>query len=426
MENTGKIDALRPPPAGTPLMGGTVKPRGRRGTLRFWLILGVGLLLVVGLVSLRTHQKTANKKPDPGSLPIPVSIAAATRADVPLTVDGIGTVQALNTVNIKPMVDGPLVDIHFREGQDVKAGDELARIDPRTYQAALDQAVAKKAQDEANLSNAQRDLGRYDKLAKTQYTTAQQADTQRATVAQDEALVRQDQAQIDTARTNLSYTTILSPVPGRTGIRQIDLGNIVHSSDTTPLTVVTTLQPITVVFTLPQQTLPDVTLAMRDSKAQGGAAVTALPQSGGDGSDAVLGTGKLLVLDNQVDQNTGTIKLKALFPNAQLRLWPGAFVNVRLALHVDQNVITLPVAAIQRGPQGAFVFEVKPDHTVARLPVTVTRQTETLAIVSAGLQPGKVVVTDGASRLTDGSHVQELNTIANITPKPGGSGVGSY
>jgi multidrug efflux system membrane fusion protein len=165
--------------------------------------------------------------------------------------------------------------------------------------------------------------------------------------------------------------------------------------------------------------VPDVTLAMRDSQFQGGAVVTALPQNG---TDEVLGTGKLLVLDNQVDQNTGTIKLKAVFPNADLRLWPGAFVNVRLALHVDQQVITLPVAAIQRGPQGAFVFEVKPGHVVERLAVTVSRQTELLAVVSQGLQPGQVVVTDGASRLTDGSHIQELNKLDNKTTSAGGQG----
>jgi len=401
MENTGEIEALRQPAGATSLPAGNMRRR-RRGTLRFWLILGAGLILIIGLVAFRTHQKTVNKKPDLASLPIPVSIAAATRADVPLTVDGIGTVQALNTVNIKVMVDGPLVDIHFREGQDVAAGDVLAKIDPRTYQAALDQAVAKKAQDDANLANAQRDLQRYDKLAKTQYTTAQQFDTQRATVAQDEALVRQDQAQIDTARTNLSYTTIVSPVRGRTGIRQIDLGNIVHSSDTTPLTVVTTLQPITVVFTLPQQTLPEVTRAMRDSQSQGGAVVTALPQNG---SDEVLGTGKLLVLDNQVDQNTGTIKLKAVFPNPDLRLWPGAFVNVRLSLRVGHRVVTVPTGAVQRRPAGAVVFTL--DHDVAnRHPIVVARQDERVAVVSEGLVPGQVVVTDGASRLTEGSHVR--------------------
>jgi multidrug efflux system membrane fusion protein len=190
------------------------------------------------------------------------------------------------------------------------------------------------------------------------------------------------------------------------------LGNIVHSTDTTPLTVVTTVRPIAVVFTLPQQTLPEVSEAMQAAKAQGGPLVTALPQSGGDDAGTVLGSGHVTVLDNEVDQNTGTIKLKAVFPNADLRLWPGAFVNVRLALHVDHNVITLPVAAIQRGPQGAFVFEVKPDHVVQRHAVTVARQTENIAVVSAGLQPGQVVVTDGASRLTDGSHIQELNTLA--------------
>jgi multidrug efflux system membrane fusion protein len=347
-----------------------------------------------------------------------VAIATATRGDVPLTVDGIGTVQALNTVNIRPMVSGPLTEIRFREGQDVHAGDVLAKIDARTYQAAYDQAVAKKAQDEASLQNAIRDLARYDKLAKTQYTTAQQADTQRALVAQDQAQLRQDQAQVDTARTNLSYTTITSPVNGRTGIRQVDLGNIVSSVDTTPLTVVTTLQPIAVVFTLPQQSLPAVSDAMQAARAAGGPVVEALPQDGGqDGGLAgpdVLDRGRVTVVDNEVDSNTGTIKLKAIFPNPALRLWPGAFVNVRLALRVDRNVVTVPVAAIQRGPQGAFVFTLdhpirpgsKDSETVTRHPVVVTRQDETLAVIGSGLREGQVVVTDGASRLTDGSHVR--------------------
>jgi multidrug efflux system membrane fusion protein len=351
-----------------------------------------------------------------------VATAAAVRQDVPLTVDGIGTVQALNTVNIKPMVDGPLTEIRFREGQDVHAGDVLARIDARTYQAAYDQAVARKAQDEATLANAERDLTRYDKLAKTQYTTAQQADTQRATVAQDQALVRQDQAQIDSAHTNLSYTTITAPVDGRTGIRQVDIGNLVHSTDTTPITVVTTLRPISVVFTLPQQTLPQVSAAIEAARAQGGAEVVALPQDGGDqvaggAAPEVLDRGHVAVLDNEVDQNTGTIKLKAVFPNPALRLWPGAFVNVRLSLRVDRGVITVPTAAIQRGPQGAFVFTL--DHDVAsRHPVTVSRQDESVAVIAAGLTPGQLVVTDGASRLTEGSHVrpQAANGAAS---KPG-------
>ncbi len=378
-------------------------------------VIAAVVLGIVGLVKLRTGNKAAG--PVAADTSIPVSTAQARVADVPLTVDGIGTVQALNTVNIRPEVDGPLTEIHFREGQDVHTGDVLARIDSRTYQAAYDQAVAKKAQDEATLSNVQRDLGRYDKLAKTQYTTAQQADTQRSLVAQDQAIVRQDQAQVDSAQTNLSYTTIRAPVDGRTGIRQVDVGNLVHSTDVTPLTVVTTLRPISVVFTLPQQTLPQVVAAIEAAKPQGGAEVAALPQDGGESEAGlpppVLDRGRVAVLDNEVDQNTGTIKLKAIFPNPALRLWPGAFVNVRLSLRVDHGVITVPTAAVQRGPQGAFVFTL--DHDVAtRHPVTVARQDEQVAVISSGLTPGQVVVTDGASRLTEGSHVrqQAASTVA--------------
>ncbi len=394
---------------------------------RFIAVLAFVLAAIGALVFLRSGGHTA--KTDTAEAAIPVGTAAASLADVPLTVDGIGTVQALNTVNIKPMVDGPLTEIRFREGQDVRAGDVLARIDARTYQAAYDQAVAKKAQDEATLGNAQRDLARYDKLARNQYGTAQQADTQRATVAQTEALVRQDQAQIDTARTNLGYTTVTAPVDGRTGIRQVDLGNLVHSTDVTPLTVVTTLRPIAVVFTLPQQTLPQVAAAMQASRQTGGPQVLALPQDAGPGDgdgDAgdppVLDRGHVTVLDNQVDQNTGTIKLKATFPNPALRLWPGAFVNVRLALRVDRGGVAVPTGAVQRGPQGAFVFTLGADNTARRHPITVARQDEVRAVVSSGLAAGDVVVTDGASRLTEGSHVRRLaepRGVADTAPPRG-------
>ncbi len=375
------------------------------------LVIVLVLAGIRGLVAMRARPK----KTAAVDTSIPVATAQAKVENVPLSVDGIGTVQALNTINIHPNVDGPLTEVDFKEGQDVRAGQVLARIDSRIYQATYDQMVAKKAQDEATLANAQHDLQRYDKLVKTQYTTLQQADTQRATVAQTEAIVRQDQAQIDSAHTNLGYTTIVAPVDGRVGIRQVDLGNLVHSTDATPLTVLTTLKPISVVFTLPQQTLGEVTTAIAAARSQnakdgGGAEVEALPQEGGedDGDDAtpkVLDRGRVAVLDNEVDQNTGTIKLKATFPNPALRLWPGAFVNVRLFLRVDSNVIAVPTAAIQRGPQGAFVYTL--DHDVAhRHPVVVQRQTEQVAIVSAGLTPGELVVTDGASRLTEGSHVR--------------------
>jgi len=375
---------------------------------KFIAAIVVLLIVVGGLVGWRHHQQAAKAKLLAATdTAVPVLTAQATRADVPVTLDGIGTVQALNTVNIRPMVNGPLIKIGFHEGQDVHTGDVLARIDPRTYQAAYDQAVAKKAQDEATLANAIRDLARYDKLAKSQYGTAQQADTQRATVAADQAQVQQDQAQIDSARTNLDYTTIKSPVDGRTGIRQVDIGNLVSSTDTTPITVVTTLKPIFVVFTLPQQTLPSVTQAMADARAGGGSpTVEALPQNGDAGT--VLDHGHLAVLDNEVDQNTGTIKLKAIFPNPDLRLWPGAFVNVRLQLRVDHGVTTVPTQAVQRGAQGSYVFLVNADRSVNRRNVTITHQDDQVAVVSSGLSPGDVVVTDGASRLTDGAHVKQL------------------
>ena len=371
---------------------------------RFLLVLVIALAIVGSLVIWRGHQKATRDaaKDAQKTAEVPVLVARAVVADVPVYVDGIGTVQALNTVSIKPMVDGPLVAVRFREGQDVKAGDVLAQIDPRTYQAAYDQAVAKKAQDAANLRNAELDLTRYDKLAKTQYTTAQQADTQRSLVAQLQAQVQQDQAQIDSARTNLSYTTITVPVSGRTGIRQVDQGNIVHSTDTTPLTVVTTLQPIDVVFTLPQQTLPEVTEAMTHGRPD----VLALPQNGD--ATQVLDRGHVTVLDNEVDQTTGTIKLKAEFPNPGLKLWPGAFVNVRLVLRLDRNVTTVPTSAVQRGPNGAFVYLVSADGVAHRRDVTISHQDETAAVVTDGAKPGDSVVIDGASRVTDGARVKLL------------------
>jgi multidrug efflux system membrane fusion protein len=371
---------------------------------RFLLAVVVGVLVIGGLVSYRGRQKAAQTAAHEAAAQtaVPVAVAKAVYADVLVTLDGIGTVQALNTVSIHPMVDGPLVSVKFHEGQDVHAGDVLAQIDPRTYQASFDQAVAKKAQDEANLANAMLDLARYNKLAKTQYTTAQQADTQRATVAQDQAIVRQDQAQIDSARTNLSYTTIVAPVQGRTGIRQVDAGNIVHSTDTTPITVVTTLQPITVLFTLPQQTLPQVAAAMMAGHPQ----VTALPQSG-DASQPI-DQGTVAVLDNEVDQTTGTIKLKAVFPNAKLTLWPGAFVNVRLLLRTEHHVVTIPTQAVQRGPLGAFVFVVDDKGIASRRAVTLGQQDENVATVIEGVKPGETVVTDGASRVTDGARVKVM------------------
>jgi multidrug efflux system membrane fusion protein len=354
-------------------------------------------------------QQQANARHNADSV-IPVSVAPATQQDVPIYLDGLGTVQASATVTVKPQVDGKLIEVRFREGQDVHVGDVLAIIDPRTYQAALDQAVAKKHQDESLLANARLDLARYQKLAATAYTSAQQADTQKALVAQDEAQVAQDQAQIDTARTNLSYTTITSPVDGRAGIRLVDAGNIVHAADLTGLVVLTTLKPISVLFTLPQQDLPAVAAAM----AEGSPEVLALPQAsatrvtGRSGAAKPLDTGTLIVLDNQVDPTTGTIKLKANFPNEKLLLWPGAFVTVRLRVDTVRNAVVVPPVAVQRGPQGAYLYVLNADETVSRRNVREGHEDLVAAIITDGLKPGERVVIDGAARLTDKAKVSVL------------------
>lgn len=331
--------------------------------------------------------------------PIPVLAARSETRDVPVYLDGLGTVQAFNLVSVRPMVEGPLMEVRFREGQDVRAGDLLARIDPRPYQASLDSAVAKKQQDEANLANAKLDANRYAKLAATAYSSAQQSDTARAQVAQLEAQVRGDQAQIDTARTQLSYTEIKAPIDGRIGLRQVDSGNIARPSDAVPLTVITQLKPISVVFTLPQQALPAVASAMQDGMPE----VLALKQSGGTADP--LDRGQLAVLDNQVDPATGTIKLKATFPNDRLLLWPGGFVNVRMLAETQRSVVTVPTAAVQRGPRGAFVFVIAPGPVAQRRPVTVGHEDDQVSVVAEGLRSGEQIVVDGAQRLTDGGKV---------------------
>lgn len=389
--------------------------------MRRALIALVCLLLVAGgaywwlAVRAPAVRQARSRGPDA----IPVVVAAAATKDVPIYLTGLGTVQASATVTVKAMVDGTLETVNFREGQDVKIGDVLARIDPRTYQAALDLAVAKKAQDEATLANARVDLARYQKLSATAYTSEQQYATQKSLVAQLEAQVAGDQAQIDTARTQLSFTTIASPVNGRTGIRQVDAGNIVHATDSNGLVVLTTLQPIDVVFTLPQQTLPQVSAAMQAGTPDVEALPQALDQAAADASATdqpsapkILDRGTLSVLDNQVDPNTGTIKLKASFPNPKLTLWPGAFVTVQLHVSTAKAAVVVPPVAVQRGPQGAYLYVVNADNTVTRRSVTVGHEDLTASIVTDGLKPGEMVVVDGASRLTDKAKV-------TLLPPPG-------
>jgi membrane fusion protein, multidrug efflux system len=382
--------------------------------LRRWGMIALCLLVAAAIIYaiwfFPAANPPANKRDSATGQPIPVLAAAAATKDVPMYLDGLGTVQAFYTVTMKAMVDGPLTSVNFKEGQDVRKGDVLAQIDPRTYQAALDNAVAKHAQDQAQLANARLDLARYQKLVANNYTSAQQADTAKAQVAQFEALVQQDQAQIDTARTQLSYTTIVAPIDGRTGMRQVDPGNIIHAIDATGMVVITQLEPISVLFTLPQQALPSVAQAMAD----GAAPVLALAQDATGGATRLLDTGTLTVLDNQVDSTTGTIKLKAVFPNARHRLWPGGFVTVRLRTGTAKDAIVVPPSAIQRGPRGPYVFVVGDDATAKRQPVTVGYEDEQGSVVATGLKGGQIVVIDGASRLSEGSKV----SLAKPDPDP--------
>jgi membrane fusion protein, multidrug efflux system len=361
----------------------------------------LGLLVVAGVVYVvrEYHPEQQQRRGQRvRELPVPVLATAAKTADVPVYLDGVGTTKALNTVTVRPQVDGKLIEIAFKEGEDVNQGDVLARIDPTTYRALLDQAMAKKAQDEAQLANARRDLERYTRLAANNAATQQQADTQRAMVAQLEALVRLDQAAVDNARAVLAYTTIRAPLTGRTGIRLVDEGNIVRSSDTNGIVVITEIRPISVLFNLPQQRLAQINAAFAEAP---------LPvEVIGPDNKSVVERGKLTVVDNQVDQTTGTVRLKAEFPNAGLPLWPGQFVNVRLLIDTLRNVVVVPTAAVQRGPNGTFVFVIQEDDTVTVRPVTLTQQDDVQTVIASGLAAGERVVTTGFAQLAEGKRVR--------------------
>jgi membrane fusion protein, multidrug efflux system len=373
-----------------------VAGRARRRTVSIFItLLILGGLAYIGWTSLQQKQ-AANRTQRP-DLPVPVLAATPRVQDVPVYLEGVGSVRALNNVLVRSQVDGKLIAVNFTEGQDVKKGDVLAEIDPAIYKAQYDQAVAKKAQDEAQLGNMRLDLTRYQQLAATNAGSKQQADTQRAVVAQQEALVKADQAAIDNAQTMLSYTKIIAPLSGRAGLRQVDQGNIIHASDATGLVVITQLQPITVQFSLPQQQIVRVNAA----SAKGALTVDVF---GNDGT-TVADTGTLKGIDNQVDPTTGTLKLKAEFPNANFQLWPGQFVNVRLKVETLPNAIVIPTSAAQRGPAGTFSYVINDDDTVTAKPITVIQQNETDAVIGSDLAPSDRVVTTGFANLADGSKV---------------------
>ena len=322
---------------------------------------------------------------------VPVSVAIATRQDVPIYLTGLGTVQASFTVGIHSQVDGKLQEVLFTEGQRVKQGDVLAKIDPRLFKAALDQAKAKKAQDEAMLAGYQKDLARFKSLVKTGFDTQQNIDQQQAKVDTAAAAIAADEAAIETAQTQLDYTNIVAPSDGRMGVRLVDPGNIVHASDANSIAVLVRTQPTHVVFTLPAQTLDDVRAAM----ARGQVQVVAYDRD----NRRLLSTGTLQTVDNVIDQTTATYRLKAQFANEDERLWPGEFVNARLLLETRDSALVVPNAAVQRGPNGLFAWVVRPDNTAQPVPIQTGPMVGDLTVVEAGLNDGDRVVTGGHYKL---------------------------
>jgi multidrug efflux system membrane fusion protein len=379
------------------------------------LALGAALvaLLVVAVVAWRWLAA----KPVPAAQPkaIAVDVATVSRADVPVYLEGLGTVQAFYTVTITARVDGQIEKVAFKEGQDVKKGDLLVQIDPRPYQAALGVAIATRDKDRALLGNAHRDMARYSELEPEDLASKQTVDTQRALIAQLAAQIKGDEAAIDNARTQLDYTTIRSPIDGRTGIRQVDPGNNVHATDTNGMVVVTQLEPISIIFTLPEEEFEQLSAALHRG------AVTATALSRDDKKELDHGTVELI--DNQIDQTTGTIRIKVILPNKERHLWPGQFVNVRVMTQVQHQVLTMPATALQRGPEGTFTYVVQPDSTIRVAPLTTLEQTGDIVVVEKGLEAGDKVVASNQYRLQPGSLIR-ANAIGPNAAKLAKSGNG--
>jgi multidrug efflux system membrane fusion protein len=332
---------------------------------------------------------------------VPVVAASVTSKDVPIYLLGVGTVIAYNTDLVRSQIQGQLVQITFTEGQTVKAGDLLAQIDPRPYQTQIEQLTANRERDSAQLMNAEANLSRYTQLGDKGYATPQLVETQKAQVAQLQAAVKADQALIDQANVQLSYTRLTSPIPGITGVRQIDIGNIIHPTDPNGLVVVTQIEPISLLFTLPQSELPRI----QEQMAKGPLKVIAYSQD----DKIKLDEGKLLLVNNEIAQTTGTVQLKAEFANTGHRLWPGQLVNARLLLETRKNALTVAASAVQQGQKGAYVYVVTPNKTAELRPVTVAQISQGQALIDTGLKASEVVVVDGQYRLKQGSPVLELH-----------------
>jgi len=375
-------------------------------------IIGVGIVAaVVAFVAYRLLAPPATRAPT-AAPPILVEVAPAEVRNVPVYLDALGTVVPYRTVTVQPMITGPLQKVLFHEGAFVAKGALLAQIDPAPFQAALAQAQAKLAQDRASLENAELQARQYASLVKENYTSKQQAANARATALEDQALVKQDEATIETDRINLGYTQIRAPIAGKTGILQVNAGNIVNPSLPNGIVTINTLQPISVQFSLPQQDLPELLAATRIGAGQEGTVPLVVTAQGDPATAPVLDRGVLSVLDNTVNAATGTLTLKGRFPNPRFDLWPGAFVNVRVLVRTIAGAVTVPPVAVQQGPAGSFVYLVKPAGggkaapTVALQPVMLGYQDATAAVVTKGLTAGEQVVTEGTAQLRDGATVR--------------------
>lgn len=373
-------------------------PRGRRGLLILAAVLLVGGYFGVRHFAADAAVNPADQAKARANSGVPVTVQAVETADFPVYLNSLGTVQPYDTVTVRSRVDGQVTKVNFRQGQMVNEGDLLVQIDPRPYQAALDQAVAKKTQDEANLRNAQLDLARYSTLAQQNFASRQQLDTQQASVDQLTAQVKGDQATVDNATTQLSYTTIKSPLSGKTGFRLVDPGNIVHASDTTGIVSIVKLQPISVVFTAPEENVG----AINNALAAGTVPVTALS------SDATktLAQGHLALVDNQVDQASGTIRMKATFENKDNALWPGLSVATKLLVETKKNSVVVPNDAIQHGPNGLYAYVIGADNKAELRDIKVGDEGATQSVILQGLKSGERVVVAGQYRLTKGATVQ--------------------
>ena len=387
-----------------------------KNAVRRGLIAAGGTVLIVGAVIYGVESHGARPARS-GDVTTPVAVATAEAKDFPITVGAVGTVQASNKAEVRSQVTGTIQRIVFKEGQQVHAGDVLAEIDARPYQAALAQAQAVLARDQANLINVRKDLERYTELSTKGFATSQQLDTQRASVSQLEATVKGDEAAIDKARTDLSYTRITAPIDGITGLRTLDIGSVIHPTDTQPFASITQVQPAAVVFTLPSDQLAQIQTQM----GKGGLPTEARDQTG----KTTLAEGTLSVVDNEVDPKTGSVRLKALFPNTDRKLWPGAFVSVKLTVDVRKGGITVPAPAIQHGAEGVYVYVAVPDDQAANKsnkektdepkratlraevrPVKLIDQQNDVALLEEGVDAGERVIVDGQSRLSSGAKVR--------------------